>query len=166
MTETTIRTSLMALADLFDTPQRLDGPDAWRCQAGDHPEEWTELTVGCPESLMPRALFGIAIPLIAVMMCWPCVPIPLVKPPWANFVGRGPDSSTSLSRQWSPMCEDAPPLAAGERLVIAALYMRLTSKDVLHPAQHNAGDMNAQVEVSHISVSHHLSHNPSHQEAS
>ncbi|WP_237079650.1 hypothetical protein [Mycobacteroides abscessus] len=46
MTETTIRTSLMALADLFDTPQRFDGPDAQRCQAGDHPEAWTELTVG------------------------------------------------------------------------------------------------------------------------
>ncbi|MBN7314154.1 hypothetical protein [Mycobacteroides abscessus] len=59
-----------------------------------------------------------------------------------------------------------PPLTAEERLTIAALYANLTSLDVLHPAQHNAGNMNAQVEQSHILVSHHLSHNQSHQEAS
>ncbi|MFT9573302.1 hypothetical protein ACM0BF_14110 [Mycobacteroides abscessus subsp. abscessus] len=46
MTETTIRTRLMALADLFDEPQNLNGPDAERCSAADRPEAWTELTVG------------------------------------------------------------------------------------------------------------------------
>lgn len=42
----TVRTRLMALADLFDTPQHLAGPDAQRCQAGDHPEAWAALTLG------------------------------------------------------------------------------------------------------------------------
>lgn len=46
MTETTVRTRLMSLADLFDAPQHLDGPDAQRCQAGDHPEAWAALTLG------------------------------------------------------------------------------------------------------------------------
>lgn len=68
-----------------------------------------------------------------------------------------------------------------ERLAIAALYARLTavtpsprlrldsgltSLDVLHPAQHNAGDVNTQVEVSHILVSNSLSHNQSHKDVS
>lgn len=46
MTETTVRARLMSLADLFDTPQHLDGPDAQRCQAGDHSEAWTDLSIG------------------------------------------------------------------------------------------------------------------------
>lgn len=36
----------MALADLFDEPQRLTGPDAQQCSAADHPAEWAELSVG------------------------------------------------------------------------------------------------------------------------
>lgn len=60
------------------------------------------------------------------------------------------------------MCEDEPPLAAEERLVIAALYMRLASKDVLHARQHPEGGMNRQVAQSHISVSYSLSHSQSH----
>lgn len=36
----------MALADLFDEPQRLVGPDAEACSAADHPVEWAELTTG------------------------------------------------------------------------------------------------------------------------
>ncbi|RIS81914.1 hypothetical protein D2E44_14530 [Mycobacteroides abscessus] len=36
----------MSLADLLDEPQRLAGPDAEACSAADHPEAWTELTVG------------------------------------------------------------------------------------------------------------------------
>ncbi|MBN7314155.1 Uncharacterised protein [Mycobacteroides abscessus subsp. massiliense] len=36
----------MALADLFDEPRHLTGPDAERCSAADHPAEWTELTLG------------------------------------------------------------------------------------------------------------------------
>ncbi|MBE5502857.1 Uncharacterised protein [Mycobacteroides abscessus subsp. massiliense] len=78
------------------------------------------------------------------------------------------------------MSDSEAPLTPEERLLLASLYASLTavtpssrlrldsgltSLDVLHPAQHNAGDMNAQVERSHISVSHHLSHNQSHQEA-
>lgn len=46
MTETSIRSHLMSLADLFDEPQRLNGPDAQRCFAADRPEAWTMLTVG------------------------------------------------------------------------------------------------------------------------
>ncbi|WP_237140239.1 hypothetical protein [Mycobacteroides abscessus] len=46
MTETTIRTSLMALADLFDTPQHLAAPDAERCSAADRPEAWADLSLG------------------------------------------------------------------------------------------------------------------------
>lgn len=42
----TTRAQLMSLAELFDEPQHLVEPDAQRCQAGDHPEAWTELTVG------------------------------------------------------------------------------------------------------------------------
>lgn len=63
------------------------------------------------------------------------------------------------------MLEDEAPLTAEERLVIAALYASLTSKDVLHPRQHPECGMNQQVAQSHISVSHALSHNQSHQEA-
>lgn len=36
----------MALADLFDEPNRLVGPDAEHCSATEHPEEWTALSVG------------------------------------------------------------------------------------------------------------------------
>lgn len=46
MIETTVRTRLMSLADLFDTPQHLDGPDAEHCSAAEHPEEWAALTLG------------------------------------------------------------------------------------------------------------------------
>lgn len=74
-----------------------------------------------------------------------------------------------------------PPLRPEERLVIAALYARLTavtpssrlwldscltSKDVLRPRQHNAGSAKQQVGWSHFLVSHPMSHNPSHREAS
>ncbi|RIR76289.1 Uncharacterised protein [Mycobacteroides abscessus subsp. abscessus] len=62
------------------------------------------------------------------------------------------------------MCEDEPPLAAEERLLVVSLYAGLTSKDVLHPRQHNAGNGKQQVGQSHILVSHTLSHNPSHWE--
>ncbi len=60
------------------------------------------------------------------------------------------------------MSDSEAPLTPIERLVITALYLRLTSKDVLHPRQHHGGGMNPQVAQSHISVSHPLSHNPSH----
>ncbi|SHO82441.1 Uncharacterised protein [Mycobacteroides abscessus subsp. abscessus] len=36
----------MALADLFDEPIRLAGPDAEFCSAADRPEAWTALSVG------------------------------------------------------------------------------------------------------------------------
>lgn len=36
----------MALADLFDEPQHLAGPDAEHCSAADHAEEWAALTTG------------------------------------------------------------------------------------------------------------------------
>lgn len=36
----------MALSDLLDEPQHLNGPDAERCTAADHPEAWTELSLG------------------------------------------------------------------------------------------------------------------------
>lgn len=36
----------MTLADLFDEPHRLVGPDAEHCSAADHPEAWAELTTG------------------------------------------------------------------------------------------------------------------------
>ncbi|WP_237140004.1 hypothetical protein [Mycobacteroides abscessus] len=42
----TIRASLMGLAELFDEPHRLDGPDAETCSASDHPAEWAALTTG------------------------------------------------------------------------------------------------------------------------
>ena len=42
----TVRTHLMGLADLLDEPNRLVGPDAERCTAADHPEAWTELSLG------------------------------------------------------------------------------------------------------------------------
>ncbi|WP_074377062.1 hypothetical protein [Mycobacteroides abscessus] len=71
------------------------------------------------------------------------------------------------------------PLTPEERLTIVSLYARLTavtpssrlrldscltSKDVLHPSQHNAGNGNPQVGQSHILVSHSLSQNLSHGE--
>lgn len=63
------------------------------------------------------------------------------------------------------MPETEAPLTVDERLMLASLYLRLTSKDVLHPRQHPECGMNQQVAQSHISVSHALSHNQSHQEA-
>lgn len=36
----------MSLAELFDGPQHLAGPDAQHCSAAEHPEAWAELTVG------------------------------------------------------------------------------------------------------------------------
>lgn len=60
------------------------------------------------------------------------------------------------------MSDSEAPLTPIERLVITALYLRLTSKDVLHPRQHPEGGMNQQVGASHILVSHPLSHNQSH----
>ncbi len=36
----------MSLAELFDEPQHVHGPDAGRCSAGDHPTEWAELSAG------------------------------------------------------------------------------------------------------------------------
>ncbi|RIS62545.1 hypothetical protein D2E43_06360 [Mycobacteroides abscessus] len=36
----------MALADLFDEPQHLVGPDAEACSAADHAVEWAALSVG------------------------------------------------------------------------------------------------------------------------
>ncbi|SKH29476.1 Uncharacterised protein [Mycobacteroides abscessus subsp. massiliense] len=47
MSETlTLRTQLMALADLLDEPHVLNGPDAERCSAADHAEAWAALTTG------------------------------------------------------------------------------------------------------------------------
>lgn len=62
------------------------------------------------------------------------------------------------------MSETEAPLTPVERLVIAALYASLTSKEVLHPRQHSEGGMNTQVAQSHILVSHPKSHNQSHRE--
>lgn len=42
----TLRSHLMSLAELFDEPHRLVGPDAQRCSAAEHPEQWAELSVG------------------------------------------------------------------------------------------------------------------------
>lgn len=79
------------------------------------------------------------------------------------------------------MSDSEPPLTAEERLMLAAVYARLTavtpsprlrldsgltSKDVLRPRQHNAGNAKKQVGRSHFLVSHPMSHNPSHREAS
>ncbi|AMT69264.1 hypothetical protein ABG82_01730 [Mycobacteroides immunogenum] len=64
------------------------------------------------------------------------------------------------------MPETEAPLTVDERLMLASLYLRLTSKDVLRTRQHPQGEGNKQVERSHILVSHHLSHNMSHQDAS
>ncbi|SLI42768.1 Uncharacterised protein [Mycobacteroides abscessus subsp. abscessus] len=55
-----------------------------------------------------------------------------------------------------------PALTPDERLLLASVYLRLTSKDVLRPQQHTEDGMNQQVERSHISVSHSMSHNQSH----
>lgn len=62
------------------------------------------------------------------------------------------------------MSDSEAPLTPDERLLLASLYLRLTSKDVLHPRQHNVGNEKPQVAQSHILVSYHLSHNMSHQE--
>ncbi|RIU06945.1 hypothetical protein D2F01_22725 [Mycobacteroides abscessus] len=79
------------------------------------------------------------------------------------------------------MSDSEAPLTPIERLVITALYARLTavtpssrlrldsgltSKDVLHPRQRPRGEENKQVAQSHISVSIRQAHNQSHQEAS
>ncbi|PVB11754.1 hypothetical protein D2E27_13885 [Mycobacteroides abscessus] len=79
------------------------------------------------------------------------------------------------------MLEDEPPLSPDERLTIVALYARLTtvtplsrlrldsgltSLDVSPPRQHLRDEENSLVGQSHILVSHHLSHNTSHQDAS
>ncbi|MBN7388528.1 hypothetical protein P5V95_15945 [Mycobacteroides abscessus subsp. abscessus] len=42
----TVRTHLMALAELFDEPKHVHGPDAQHCSASDHPEAWATLTLG------------------------------------------------------------------------------------------------------------------------
>ncbi|SHZ79780.1 hypothetical protein [Mycobacteroides abscessus] len=42
----TVRTSLIGLADLFDEPRVLIGPDAEACSAADRPEAWTALSLG------------------------------------------------------------------------------------------------------------------------
>lgn len=62
------------------------------------------------------------------------------------------------------MSETEAPLTPVERLVIAALYASLTSKDVLPQRQHPCGEGNPQVGQSHILVSVPQSHNQSHQE--
>lgn len=62
------------------------------------------------------------------------------------------------------MLEDEAPLTPVERLLLASVYLRLTSKDVLPTRQHPQGEENGQVGQSHILVSHHLSHNMSPQE--
>lgn len=36
----------MALADMFDEPRHLNGPDAEACSAADHAVEWAALTRG------------------------------------------------------------------------------------------------------------------------
>lgn len=36
----------MDLADLFDEPQHLNGPNTEACSAADHAEEWAELSLG------------------------------------------------------------------------------------------------------------------------
>lgn len=41
----------MALADLFDEPQHLSGPDAEYCSAADRPVEWAALTTGWSQVL-------------------------------------------------------------------------------------------------------------------
>lgn len=63
------------------------------------------------------------------------------------------------------MPDSEAPLSPVERLVLASVYLRLTSKDVLHPRQHPECGMNQQVARSHILVSHPKSHNPSHGES-
>lgn len=41
----------MALAELFDEPQHLHGPDAQHCSAAEHPEAWAELSLGWSQVL-------------------------------------------------------------------------------------------------------------------
>lgn len=41
----------MSLADLFDEPQHLHGPDAQRCSDSDRPEAWATLTTGWSQVL-------------------------------------------------------------------------------------------------------------------
>lgn len=60
--------------------------------------------------------------------------------------------------------EDEAPLSPVERLLLASLYHRLTSLDVLHPRQSPRDEENSLVGGSHILVSHHLSHKQSHGE--
>lgn len=63
------------------------------------------------------------------------------------------------------MSDSEAPLSPDERLVLAAVYACLTSKDVLPTRQHPRGEGNKQVGESHISVSHHLSQNQYHGES-
>lgn len=63
------------------------------------------------------------------------------------------------------MLESEPPLTTGERLLLASVYLCLTSLDVLPQRQHPDSEKNGQVGQSHISVSHHLSQNQYHGEA-
>lgn len=41
----------MSLADLLDEPHVLNGPDAERCSAAEHPAEWAALTTGWSQIL-------------------------------------------------------------------------------------------------------------------
>lgn len=62
------------------------------------------------------------------------------------------------------MPDSEAPLSPVERMVLASVYLRLTSKDVLPTRQHPDGEKNGQVGQSHILVSVPQSHNMSHQE--
>lgn len=64
------------------------------------------------------------------------------------------------------MSDIEPPLTVEERLLLASVYTRLTSKDVLPPRQHPNVGMNRQVVQSQILVSVSQSHNQSHGSAS
>ncbi|CPS18120.1 Uncharacterised protein [Mycobacteroides abscessus subsp. abscessus] len=63
------------------------------------------------------------------------------------------------------MSDSGASLTPDERLLLAAVYVRLTSLDVLHPRQHPDSEKNRQVGQSHILVSIPQSHNMSHGEA-
>lgn len=63
------------------------------------------------------------------------------------------------------MTESEAPLSPVERLVLASVYLRLTSLDVLQPRQHPDSEKNKQVGQSHILVSVPQSHNMSHGES-
>ncbi|SLJ15114.1 Uncharacterised protein [Mycobacteroides abscessus subsp. abscessus] len=63
------------------------------------------------------------------------------------------------------MSDSEASLTPDERLLLAAVYVRLTSLDVLQPRQHPDSEKNWQVERSHILVSVSQSHNQSHGES-